>query len=142
MCSRNQTRDIEQLDGNRSFTLDARAVVWFAAIRNLITGTSTRDLKIANCSLRIDCGKWEVACDRKSVKLLNRRLHGLADFRSCICQAVQRCRFAGRGFAHQAYEGISRHDRSLGHTQGCIRHLLMLLFGQEEYYRTMYVHMI
>lgn len=34
-------------------------------------------------------GSRKIACDGKSVKLLNWRLRGLADFGSCICQAEE-----------------------------------------------------
>ena len=57
MCARNESSYIEQFDRHRTFAIDARAIVWFATIRQVVSHASTVYLQVADRPLGIDGSK-------------------------------------------------------------------------------------
>lgn len=77
MRSRHQSCDIQQLDGTRPSTVDARAVVGFAAIGDIEAGAGARDLEEPDCTLRVDGGEAVSKANAQDVNSLMSRSRGV-----------------------------------------------------------------
>jgi hypothetical protein len=54
VCSRDESSDVEEFDGDRPTAGNAGAIVGFTSIAEVETLTGAFDLEVANCALGID----------------------------------------------------------------------------------------
>lgn len=52
--ARNEPGDVEELDRYRSSAVDASAVIWSAAVRDVVACACAVDLEVSDCSLGVD----------------------------------------------------------------------------------------
>jgi hypothetical protein len=54
MCTRYEAGNVEQLDGNRTFAVDTRAVIWSTSGGKVVPDAGASDLQVADGALRVD----------------------------------------------------------------------------------------
>lgn len=100
MRTRNESRNVEQLDGDRSSSVNATAVVWFTLVREVVSYASAVNLKVSNGALRVDCCEATSGDKRQpTIAPGKRKREGLTG----NCLAVSRQHFLSKGQCQPQY---------------------------------------